>query len=78
MSPVQCRGPKAGIRPTQRDRLGRVKLGDVIVAIDGKQIKSVNDLFLLLERYKVGDTVTVTVIRGEKRQQVKVTLEALK
>ena len=50
----------------------------MIVAIDGKQIKSVNDLFLLLERYKVGDTVTVTVIRGEKRQQVKVTLEALK
>jgi len=68
---------KAGIRPTQRDVQGRVRLGDVIAAIDGKKIESVNDLFLILEQYKVGETVTVTVLRDGNRQQVKVTLEAL-
>jgi S1-C subfamily serine protease len=68
---------KAGMRATQRDSLGRVKLGDVIVAIDGKQTNSVNDLFLILEQYKVGDSVTVTVLREGKRQQLKVTLEAV-
>lgn len=68
---------KAGLRPTQRDSLGRVKLGDVILAIDGKQTNSVNDLFLVLEQYKVGDAVTVTVLRDGKRQQLKVILEAL-
>ncbi len=69
---------KAGIRPTMRSALGRVKLGDVIIAIDGEKIESVNDLFLLLEQYKVGDMVTIAVIRDGKRRQVKVTLETLR
>ncbi len=69
---------KAGIRPTTRDSFGRVRLGDVIVAIDGKKIESVNDLFLVLDNYKVGDTVTLSVLRDGKRQEVKATLEALK
>lgn len=69
---------KAGIRPTMRGALGRVKLGDVIIAIDGKKIESVNDLFLLLEQYKVGDMITIAVLRDGKRRQVKVTLETLR
>jgi S1-C subfamily serine protease len=69
---------RAGIRPTQRDAAGRVKLGDVVVGIDGKKVESTNDLYLVLEQYKVGDTVTVDLLRDQKRQQVKVTLEALK
>lgn len=69
---------KAGIRPTSRDSLGRVKLGDVIVAIDGKKVESVNDLFLVLEHYKAGNTVTLALLRDGKRQQVKVTLDVLK
>ena len=69
---------KAGIRPTRRDSQGRVRLGDVIVAINGKRINSVNDLFLLLEEYKVGDVVALGLFRDGKREQVKVTLEALK
>jgi S1-C subfamily serine protease len=54
-------GAKAGMRPTRRDGLGRITLGDVITAIDGKKVESPNDLFLLMENYKVGDTVTATV-----------------
>ncbi len=69
---------KAGIRPTMRGTLGRVKLGDVITAIDGKKIESVNDLFLLLEQYKIGDVVIIAVLRDGKRRQVKVTLETLR
>jgi S1-C subfamily serine protease len=69
-------GAKAGIRPTRRDGSGRVTLGDVITAIDGKKVESPNDLFLLLENYKVGDTVTVTVLRDGKTAQAKVTLDA--
>jgi S1-C subfamily serine protease len=68
---------KAGIRPTRRDSFGRVRLGDVIVAIDGKKVASVNDLFLTLEEKKVGDVVTVTLLRDGKREPVKVTIEAL-
>ena len=70
-------GAKAGIRPTRRDGLGRVTLGDVITAIDGKKVESPNDLFLLLENYKVGDTVTATVLREGKTIQAKITLDAV-
>lgn len=68
---------KAGIRPTKRETSGRVRLGDVIVAIDGKKTESVSELFLTLEKYKVGDSVSVSLLRNGKTVQTKVTLEAV-
>jgi S1-C subfamily serine protease len=68
---------KAGLRPTRRDQLGRVMLGDVIVEIDGKKVDSNNGLFLILEKYKVGDTVAVTVLRNGNRAHLKITLEPI-
>jgi S1-C subfamily serine protease len=68
---------KAGIRPTRRDSSGRVRLGDVITGVDGKKIESPNDLFLTLEKYRVGDSVNVTLLRDGKSVQTKITLEAL-
>ena len=71
-------GPaKAGIRPIQRESSGRLILGDVITAIEGKKVKSPNDLFLILENHQVGDTVTVAMLRDGKTVQTKVTLEAV-
>jgi S1-C subfamily serine protease len=68
---------KAGIRPTRRDSSGRVRLGDIITAVDGRKIDSPNDLFLTLEKYRVGDSVNVTLLRDGKPIQTKITLEAL-
>jgi S1-C subfamily serine protease len=68
---------KAGIQPTRRDAEGRLRLGDIIVAIDGKKVTAPNDLFLLLESYKVGDAVTVSLQRDGKPVQAKVMLEAV-
>ena len=68
---------KAGIRPTRRESSGHVILGDVITAIDGKKVESPNDLFLILENHRVGDTVTLALLRGGKTIQTKVTLEAV-
>ena len=68
---------RAGIQPTRRDNSGRVRLGDVITAIDGKKVESPNDLFLTLEKYKVGDAVNVTSSRDGRTVQSKVTLEAV-
>ena len=70
-------GAKAGIRPTRRESSGRLILGDVITAIEGKKVKSPNDLFLILENHQVGDTVTVALLRDGKTVQTKVTLEAV-
>jgi S1-C subfamily serine protease len=66
---------KAGIRPTTREASGRVRLGDVIVAIDGKKVESPNELYLVLEKYKVGDVVAVSLLREGKTVQTKVALE---
>jgi S1-C subfamily serine protease len=67
---------KAGLRPTRREASGRVRLGDVITAIDGKKVLSPNELYLTLETYKIGDSVNVSVLRDGKNVQAKLTLEA--
>ena len=68
---------KAGIQPTRRDAEGRLRLGDVITAIDGKKVESANDLYLALEKYKVGEAVTVSMLRNGKTVQTRVMLEAV-
>jgi S1-C subfamily serine protease len=68
---------KAGIRPTRREASGRVRLGDIITAIDGKKTESPNALYIALESYRVGDTVSVSLLREGKPLQTKVTLEAV-
>ena len=52
--------------------------GDVIIAIDGKDIQSMNDLIIyLLENTRPGDTVTLSVVRdGGETAQIEVTLAA--
>jgi S1-C subfamily serine protease len=66
---------QAGLRPTRRDpTTGGIIYGDVIVAIDGKEVKKTNDLFATLETYKVGQTVTVTVERDGHKVDVSVVL----
>jgi S1-C subfamily serine protease len=65
------------IRPTTRDPdTGRIILGDIIQAIDGKDINAVKDLTLTLEQYKVGDVVKVRVLRDGETTELTVTLDA--
>jgi S1-C subfamily serine protease len=66
---------RAGIRPTLRDNLGRVRLGDVVVAVDGNPVRSSADLVLLLERRSVGEAVQLTILREGDRETLGVTLE---
>jgi S1-C subfamily serine protease len=68
---------KAGLRPTRRDASNRLQLGDIIVAIDGKPVKSSNDVGGVLEQHQVGDTVRLTIRRDGEEQQISVTLEAI-
>ncbi len=48
--------------------------GDVIEAIDGKAIVSSKDLAAVVARHKPGDTITLTVLRGDQQQQIEATL----
>jgi S1-C subfamily serine protease len=48
--------------------------GDLIVEFDGQEITSGPDLAGAMNAKRAGDTVTVTVFRGKKRMDFKVTL----
>lgn len=49
--------------------------GDVIVAIDGVSVTSLADYYSLLESKKPGDSVTLTIIRNKKQQDITVKLD---
>ena len=69
---------KAGLHGgTQRAYEGNTPVmlgGDLIVAFDGQDITSGPDLSAEMNARHAGDTVTVTIFRGRRRMDVKVTL----
>jgi S1-C subfamily serine protease len=77
---VQPDGPaaQAGLRPTRRDANNRLQLGDVIVALDGRPVRSVNELLDVLEQHQVGDTVPLKILRDGEERQVSVSLAAVR
>ena len=68
----------AGLRGTRSDASGGITLGDIIVGIDNDRIETSNDLFTALEKRAVGETVKVTVVRGEARRTVAIKLKAVR
>ncbi len=68
---------RAGLRPARETVAGRVELGDVIVGVDGKAVETIDDLMDIMERRKVGDQVIVEYVRGNRRQQAAVVLQAV-
>ena len=67
---------KAGLRGTTQVRDGLV-VGDVILAVNGKNVGDYDSLRDELERYEVGETVTLTLMRDASTVDVKVPLEAM-
>jgi S1-C subfamily serine protease len=68
---------RAGLRGARETVTGRIELGDVLVAVDGRPVETVDDLMDAMENHKVGDRVRVDVIRNNKRQSIDVTLQAV-
>jgi S1-C subfamily serine protease len=65
---------RAGLRGLDRDVLGRVRLGDVILTLDGQPVQSGGDLLLALEGKKPGDTVRLGLLRDGRKTEVDVKL----
>jgi protease Do-like 1, chloroplastic len=68
---------RAGLRGARETAAGRVELGDIIMAVAGKRVTTIDDLMGVMEDHKVGDQVTVDVLRGNQRKQVSLTLQAV-
>ncbi|HWT65611.1 MAG TPA: trypsin-like peptidase domain-containing protein [Terracidiphilus sp.] len=48
--------------------------GDLIIAIDGKQISEPQDISAVMDRHQAGDTITITVLRGRRQITLKLIL----
>ncbi|MFN3566626.1 MAG: trypsin-like peptidase domain-containing protein, partial [Burkholderiaceae bacterium] len=66
---------KAGLAGATVAADGSIVPGDIIVAVEGKPVESVARLLARLDDFKVGDTVTVTVVREGGKRDVRVTLQ---
>ncbi|XP_034206766.1 protease Do-like 1, chloroplastic isoform X2 [Prunus dulcis] len=64
-----------GLLPTKRDAYGRLILGDIITSVNGKKVSNGSDLYRILDQCKVGDKVTVEVLRGDQKEKIPVVLE---
>ena len=64
----------AGLRGVVQTENGDLELGDIIVAIDGEKVDSNDDLFKILDKHKVGDTVSLEIFRQGRRTTVPVRL----
>ncbi|HYP54651.1 MAG TPA: PDZ domain-containing protein, partial [Pyrinomonadaceae bacterium] len=49
---------------------------DIIVSIDGERVKDRNDLFRILDKHQIGDTVQVGLVRNGRNLTVPVRLTA--
>lgn len=61
---------RAGLRAVTEDGM----IGDIIVAADGQPLNDMDDLFRLLDKKQIGDTVELQVYRDGKNTTVPVKL----
>lgn len=66
----------AGLRGVTQTENGDVAIGDIILGMDGEKIANTDDLYRLLDKHQVGDTVQLEILRNNRRTSVPVRLTA--
>ena len=61
----------AGLRGTQRDQSGQIRLGDIIVKLNAQPVESYEDLYHLLDGINIGDEVQLQYQRNGQLHDVK-------
>ncbi len=75
-SPAEQAGLQGGTKSASINGQDVMTGGDVITAIDGQAVTGMNDLLSALQQSKVGQKVTLTIVRDGSQQDVTVTLAA--
>jgi S1-C subfamily serine protease len=69
---------RAGLRGgTEKAYVGNTQIllgGDLIIAIDGEQVSTPQDIAAMMDKHQAGDVVSMTVMRNRRQVTVKVTL----
>lgn len=64
----------AGLRGIQQTEMGDVEIGDIIVGIGNEKVNNSDDLFRVLDKHQIGETVQVQIWRDGRRMSVPVRL----
>jgi S1-C subfamily serine protease len=76
-SPAEKAGIKAGTNTVRVDGRQVPLGGDIVLELDGHQVRKVDDILVYLQREKsVGDTMDVTVLRNGQLQHINLHLDA--
>ena len=62
------------IKDSPAEKAG-IQKGDIITKIEGKEVSSVPELNRERNKHKIGDTITLTILRSGKEEEIKVILE---
>ena len=65
---------KGGLKPFRRARDGGILMGDVLTAVDGQAVASLDDVLTVLENKLPGQTVTLTLWNSGKTREQRVVL----
>ncbi len=74
--PTGSEADRAGLTGLKSNRDGSMTTEDMITEVENKPVDSVSKLVALLDDYRVGDKVRLTVVRHGKRRIVTVTLQS--
>src|SRR5690606_16398188 len=66
----------AGLTGLSQARDGSIVVGDIIESIDGEKLTSNDDLYRLLDKKQIGDTIQIEVFRAGKRVTIPLKLIA--
>lgn len=67
---------RAGMRGLSRVDRGRIRLGDVIVEVEGEAVRNEDDLASIIEQKRPGDVVTVKTVRDNRILEYEIELQA--
>ena len=67
LASVADKGPAAG---------AKLAKGDLLISLDGKDLKNINDLLGALQPRNPGDKIKIVYLRGDKKDVVEITLAA--
>ncbi|MFY9622554.1 MAG: trypsin-like peptidase domain-containing protein [Pyrinomonadaceae bacterium] len=73
---VQPGGPaaNAGLRGMVQTDEGNLELGDIITGVGGERVGNNDDLYKVLNKHQIGETVNVEIYRGARRMTISVRL----
>lgn len=66
----------SGLKGLSQANDGSILLGDIIESIDGEKLTTNDDLYRLLDKKQIGDTIQIEVFRAGKRVTVPLKLQA--